>query len=124
MYLVVTLPVVMRQYIAGPMVTTRITEYRHADEFDMSELFVQISGYVIDATVDPGQTVAEAWVQLEASDGTAIKTTTTNNLGQYTFARLQPGTYRLRWRVAGKAEPAPRTIKVPSPTGEYDLKFE
>ncbi|MEJ2660423.1 MAG: Pvc16 family protein [Desulfobacteraceae bacterium] len=123
-YLVVTLPVVMNQYIAGPMVTTRITEYRHADAFDTCESFIQICGCVMDATVDPVLPIAGAWVQLEANDGTAIKTTATNHLGQYTFARLQPGTYRLRWRAIGRAEPAPRVIEVPSPTGAYDLKFE
>jgi hypothetical protein len=106
------------------MVTTRITEFRHAGEMDTSDQFVQIGGYVLDATVDPVQPIANAWVQLESPGGTVIKTTKSNEHGQYIFDRLQPGAYQLRWRTAGKAEPAIRDIEVPSPTGEYDLIFE
>jgi hypothetical protein len=122
--LVVTLPVVLDGSAAGPMVTTRITEFRHAGEMDTSDQFVQIGGYVLDATVDPVQPIANAWVQLESPGGTVIKTTKSNEHGQYIFDRLQPGAYQLRWRTAGKAEPAIRDIEVPSPTGEYDLIFE
>lgn len=123
-YLIVSLPVELMKEVAGPIVTTRITEFRQVDEIDSTEQFIDIAGYVLDITVNPVQMIAEAWVQLEATDGTAIKTTTTNNLGQYNFSKLRPGRYQLRWRAADKAESAPRVVDIPSPTGEYDLKFE
>jgi hypothetical protein len=78
---------------------------------------------VLDATVNPAQPVASAWVQLETSAGIPVQTTQTNGLGRFTFERLHPNSYRLRWRATGFTEPPPRPIEVPSPTGEYDLRF-
>ena len=49
-YLVVTLPVALLTEIAGPMVTTRIIEYRISDRPDTAEVWIQIGGHVLDAT--------------------------------------------------------------------------
>jgi hypothetical protein len=126
-YLVVTVPVILQTEIAGPMVTTRITEYRQTGKPETAEVWVQIGGHVLDAT-NPLQDgspapVTGAWVRLEGSGGGPLQTTTTNDLGRFTFGQLQPGAYQLRWRAAGHPEPAPRLIQVPSPSGEYDLIF-
>lgn len=123
-YLIVTLPVEYSREIAGPMVTTRITEYRRSDHPDTAETFIKIGGHVLDATVDPPLPLANAWVQLESVGGEAMHTTRTDARGRFTFDRLQAGSYQLRWRAGDRPEPPPRAIEVPSPTGEYDLRFE
>jgi hypothetical protein len=123
-YLVVTLPVLFPTQEVGAMVTTRITEYRQRGRPDTAEVWIEIGGRVLDATVDPPFPLAGAWVQLETTGGEALQTTKTNALGRYSFGRLLPGLYQLRWRAGAHPEPVPRSIGVPSPTGEYDLRFE
>lgn len=123
-YLIVTLPVALLQVSASPMVTTRITEYRRVNQLGEADVWIQIGGHVLDATVDPPVPLVNAWVQLENTDGDPLQTTLTDALGRFTFERLQPGdNYQLRWRAGARPEPAPRPITIPSPTGEYDLQF-
>ena len=122
-YLIVTLPVAMPTEVAGPMVTTRITEYRQRGKPETAEVWIQIGGHVLDTTGATPVPVAGAWVQLETPAGQPLQTATTNDLGRFTFNKLRPGPYVLRWRAGAFAEPAPRPIEVPSPSGEYDLKF-
>lgn len=122
-YLLITLPVILSEQFAGPMVTTRITEYRQTDKPETAETWIQIGGHVMDATVAPPVSTKGAWVQLETTMGEPIQNTTTDDQGRFTFINLKAGTYQLRWRAVGKADPPPRTIQIPSPTGEYDLKF-
>jgi hypothetical protein len=110
--------------IAGPMVTTRLIEYRQMGKPETAEIWIQIGGHVLDATVNPVLPMVDAWVQLETTGGVALQTTKTNQLGRFTFERLQPGPYQLRWRGGTHSEPPPRAIEIPSPTGEYDLRFE
>ena len=123
-HLVVTLPVVLLTEIAGPMVTTRITEYRYSGHPQTAEVWIQIGGHVLDATVDPPAPVANAWVRLETPAGDPLQTATTSELGRFTFGRLRPGDYQLNWRAEGFPLPAgPRAITVPSPSGDYDLSL-
>jgi hypothetical protein len=123
-HMIVTLPVIRRVEIAGPMVTTRLIEYRQMGKPETAEIWIQIGGHVLDATVNPVLPMVDAWVQLETTGGVALQTTKTNQLGRFTFERLQPGPYQLRWRGGTHSEPPPRAIEIPSPTGEYDLRFE
>lgn len=121
-HLIVTIPVLLLTEFAGPMVTTRITEYRRTDQPETADIWIQIGGHVLDTTVNPSTPVAGAWVQLQTTDGDPLQTTTTNALGQFTLLRLQAGQYQLLWRADGYPIPAsPRIINIPSPTGEYDL---
>ena len=122
-YLIVTLPIELIREIAGPMVTTRITEYRQAGIDGTTDVLYKIGGHVLDATVNPPLPLAGAWVQIETAVGDPIRNTTTDARGRFTFDRLQAGNYQLRWRAGARPEPAPRAIQVPSPTGEYDLRF-
>jgi hypothetical protein len=130
-YAVVTLPIALVRMVAGPMVTTLITQHRYTDvpnpyldEPEPLDIWVQIGGYVLDATVNPTVPLANAWVQLEESGGDPIQTKMTDELGRFQFEGLHPGGYQLRWRASDRDEPAPRPIQVPSPSGEYDLRFE
>jgi hypothetical protein len=118
-YLVVTLPVILRTEIAGPMVTTRITEYRQTGQPETAEVWLQIGGTV---TAPGGEAVPEAWIALETPAGEQLQTTETNELGRFTFGDLQMGHYTLRVRVPGFAE-ALRPIDVPSPDGSYDVQL-
>jgi hypothetical protein len=121
----VTIPVILLAERASPIVTTRITEYRQTGKPETAEVWIQIGGHVLDATNLPpdGAPSPEtgAWVRLEDPQGTALQTMETNETGRFTFGRLRPGAYKLRWRATGHPEPEPRPIAVPSNSGEYDL---
>lgn len=128
-YLQVTLPVALPTEIAGPLVTTRITEYRQSGRPETAELWIQIGGTVFDASVDPPRAVPRAWVRLEtetgnlAVEGATLQTSETNELGRFTFGGLTPGRYRLRTRARDLGERVRLDVVVPSPTGEYDVRF-
>jgi hypothetical protein len=126
-YLVVTLPVVLRTEFAGPMVTTRITEYRQFGKPETAKTWIQIGGHVLDAINlqddEPPKPVRGAWVAMEITPGEPEQTTNTDRDGRFTFADLQEASYQIRVRAAGLGEIV-RAIDVPSPTGEYDLAFE
>lgn len=121
-YLVVTLPIALQKEIAGPLVTTRITEYRQSGKPETAEVWIQIGGTVLDISVNPPTPVAKSWVRLETATGTPLQTTETDELGRYMFVSLRPGSYRLRYSAASFGEKL-RAVDVPSPTGEYDLRF-
>lgn len=125
LYLVVTVPVELMREVSGPMVTTRITEYRQSGKPETAEVWIQIGGHVINAKVNPSIPVSGAWVQLETLTGERLQTTETNELGRFTFNSVQAGRYQLRTRAVGLGELTPsRKIDIPSPTGEYDLIFK
>ncbi len=123
-HLAVTLPVVLRTEVAGPMVTTRVTSYPISNKPETVEVEIQIGGRVFNAGAVPPAPLAGAWVQIQSAAGDPLQETISNGLGQFTFLGLRPGNYRLAWRAPGFALPAgPRSIQVPSPTGEYDLSL-
>ena len=125
-HLIVTLPVILDVRIEGPLVTTRITEYRHRHTSDISNMWLQISGTVMDNLhLNPDgspRPAAGAWVRLESPSGESLQTTESDAVGRFTFARLRAGSYRLRARATGLGEIL-RDIEVPSPSGEYDVTF-
>ena len=122
-YLIVTLPVAQRTRLAGPMVTTKITEYRLAGSAAKGEVWIQIGGHVLDARGAKSVVIAGAWVELATLGDERLRTTDTDDDGRFAFADLQPGRYRLRARATGFGQTLPRDVDVPSPTGEYDLRF-
>lgn len=123
-YLVVTLPVAFDAHVAGPIVTTRIMDAGLADDRDVSDIRVQIAGRVLDATGATPEAVANAWVQLLDAGGETLQVAHTDAVGRFTFDGLSPGEYQLNWRARGFAVPAaPRVVRVPSSSGEYDLRF-
>ncbi|HEY8550339.1 MAG TPA: Pvc16 family protein [Vicinamibacterales bacterium] len=115
-HLTVTLPLVYDQQIEGPMVTTRITEYRQTGRPETAQVWVQIGGHV--RTGAPPQPIAGAFVQLETAANAALQATDTDTNGRFTFADLVPGAYVLRIRARGVGE-VTRNIQVPS-DGGYD----
>jgi len=123
-YLIVTLPVVLDTEIVGPMVTTRITEYRHLGRSETAETWIQIGGHVLDTTnplLDGSpSSVVGAWVRLEDTGGTPLQTTETNTEGRFTFSGLKQDNYTLRVRAPGFTEKN-QPIEVPSISGNYDI---
>jgi hypothetical protein len=121
-FFVVTLPVAKRTMIAGPMVTTRITEYRHTGRPETAEVWIQIGGHVLDTTVAPATPVAHARVQLADAGGQLLQEVDSDTAGRFTFGDLRAGSYQLEARATG-FNAVTRNIEVPSPTGEYDLRL-
>jgi hypothetical protein len=119
-YLIVTLPIALVLEISGPMVTTRITEYRIKEGLGVPDIWIQIGGHVL--TGVPASPVEGAWVQLQDLAGTSMGTVTTKADGRFTFGRLREGSYNLRVRAQGFAE-VTRNITVPAPTGNYNVQL-
>jgi len=120
-YLIVTAPVFLETRFAGAEVTTVTTEYEVNGGGD-SEILIQIGGVVRDRKANPIE-VANAWVELTDSAGSRLATTRTNSSGEFTFARLAPGSYHLQARTPGHRRPAEDDVVVPSESGRYDLEF-
>ena len=121
--LIVTLPVTQPPIDAGPLVTTRITDYRPLATVGGFDVWAEIGGTVYDATVTPPAPVPEASVSIVDTTGVRLAATVTNSRGRFIFNMLRPGSYQLFFSATGKAAPPPRSITVPSPTGEYNLQF-
>jgi len=126
LYLIVTVPVALALQVAGPMVTTRITEYRITGHPETGEVWIDIGGHVRDTTNPlPDGTPAPvdgAWVELLTPGGDRLQLTRTNALGRFTFKDLQRGQYQIHVSAIGLGELL-RVVDVPSQTGEYDMQF-
>jgi Pvc16 N-terminal domain len=120
-WLVVTLPVVYGAQFAGPMVSTRIAEFRMSEHPETAEVWIQIGGQVFDAA-NPPALVSGAWVRLMTPTDEPLQITQTNDLGRFTFNGLRAGNFRLRYQAPGLTEKF-RDVEIPSPSGEYDLQF-
>jgi hypothetical protein len=121
--LTVTLPVTQPVIAAGPMVTTRITEYSLSSGSGGIEMWAEIGGTVYDATVVPSVPVPGVWVAIVDTTGSQLAATTTDSQGRFIFNLLRPGNYQLRFAISNRPAAPPRNITVPSPTGEYNLQF-
>ena len=119
-HLTVTLPLVFDQQVEGPLVTTRITEYRQMGRPETAQTWIQIGGHVRSGA--PPQPVDAAFVQLETPGNVPLQTTTTGSDGRFTFADLAAGPYVLRIRARGFAE-VTRNVQVPSAAGGYDQEI-
>jgi Pvc16 N-terminal domain/Carboxypeptidase regulatory-like domain len=126
-YFLVTVPVVRSEQPGGGLVTTRIARYFPTvtpAPGQPAEGRIQILGHVVDAVhpLPDGSPapVTGGLVMIGSTGGVTFQTTTSDDRGRFTFARLQPGTYRLRVSAAGLGEVG-RDVQVPSE--EYDLRF-
>jgi hypothetical protein len=122
-HLVVTVPVPFPPEVAATPVTTRVARYWTAGGQGGTEVRIAIGGRVLDATQTPAVALPGAWVRIERAGGEPLATTRTDASGRFVFGDLAPGDYQLRWRAGPRPEPNPRPVTVPSPTGDYDLKF-
>jgi hypothetical protein len=116
--LIVTVPIQPTTEFAGTEVTTLLAEYRPGFGSEGAETLIDIGGHVLAA----GAAVPGAWVRLESVSGDLLDTATTDGRGRFRFARLEAQTYVFRAGATG-AGSAERTVPVPSPTGDYDLRL-
>jgi hypothetical protein len=123
-YLVVTLPLARVSEVAGPPVTTMMTDYRATGVATMAAIATEIGGEVRRAAA-PGVTtpVAEAWVRIETLAGVTVQLVRTGADGRFRLGTQRPGTYRLVARAVGLTPDQQRVVTIPSETGEYDLVF-
>ena len=115
LWVIVTVPVMLRTQISSPLVTTRIIEFRQGHEPDTAEVFVQIAGTVTQATA----AVEHAVIGIER-DAVVLQSVDTGPDGRFTFAGLRPAPHVLRVEAPG----VPRfsvPITVPDPHGSYDI---
>jgi hypothetical protein len=117
-YFVATLPVVLHQELLGPMVTTRVIEYRQQNSTAAGEIDIEIGGTVLSA----GSGVAGAWVRIEDLAANPIAVATSDTMGRFIFGGLKQGSYVLRVRAQGFSETT-RTVDVPSANGNYDVQL-
>lgn len=89
--LILTLPVTQPVIQAGPMVTTRITEYRISTSVGGVEMWAEIGGTVFDATVVPPVEMPGVWVAIEDISGLQLATTTTDSQGRFILICCAPG---------------------------------
>jgi hypothetical protein len=120
---VLTLPVILPVIELAPMVTTRITEYPVASGTGEVEIWAEIGGTVYNAKAIPPVPIAGAWVAILDSIGSQLSNTVTDGNGRFIFNQLRPGNYQLQCIAPGFSAIPPRSITVPSPTGEYNLQF-
>jgi hypothetical protein len=121
--LVVTLPVLLPRFDYGPPVTTALAEVG-VNGGTAVDQFVAIGGRVLDATgIGDPVAVAGAWVAVETTAGHRIDTTETDADGRFRLGGLSTGTYALRALATGLGSIQRSPVDVPSPTGEYDLRF-
>jgi hypothetical protein len=123
LYLVITLPLALRSKVAGPPVTTRAAGFGRADQPGVGEVLYQVAGTVWDVTGVTPSPVADAWIRLLDDNGRPLRSLRTGSDGRFRFDGLIAGPYQLEWRATGFPPPAAQPITVPSPTGEYDLRF-
>jgi hypothetical protein len=123
-YLVVTLPLARVSEVAGPPVTTMMTDYRLTGVATSSAIWTEIGGEVR-RTVAPGVTapLADAWVRIETLAGVTLQLGRSDADGRFRFGMQRPGTYRLVARAVGLTPDRQRVVTIPSDTGEYDLVF-
>jgi hypothetical protein len=118
-YFIVTVPVSLESFVAGPLVTTRITVYAPTTSAS-GDTWIDIGGTLRDVGGSP---VASASVALESTTSTPVQAGTSDARGRFRFGGLRPGDYQLRARAAGQGEVV-GAITVPSTTGLYDLQFQ
>jgi len=126
-YLILKAPVVLEAAVAGHPVRTRMMRSFAtvgAGPDEPADNLIAIGGEVRDAANPlPDGTPAPiggALVLIGTVAGVTYDTTTSDDLGRFTFGGLSPGTYRLRASVTGRGE-VMRDVAVPS--SEYDLTF-
>ena len=122
--LTVTIPVLPGYAdVLMPPVTTVATESLQAQAPFDSETWFTIGGRVLTGAGDTP--VGAAWVQitgLDPGNNQVNRRVLSRADGTFMFERLRAGNYHLRAVAAGFGDIG-RNVNIPSPTGEYDLRF-
>jgi hypothetical protein len=117
LWFTVTVPVAMTRQIAGPLVTTRIIEFRQGSNPATAERWLQIGGTVTDAAGHPVSNVA---VKITSGPNATVGSTTTGDDGRFTVGALHVDGYDITATKPGVGAAEDNTA-IPSPAGGYDL---
>jgi len=121
-YVVVTVPIIPAATPAGPMVTTVLADTRQREVAVTAAVLVTIGGIVTTVVLGQIKAVESAWVELLDASGThRLQLARTGADGRFTFVSVRPDSYQLRASSTTLGVAPPRSIDVPSPSGEYDL---
>jgi len=118
-FYIVTVPVAMTQQLAGPLVTTRIIEFRQDGDPSSAEQWLQIGGTVTDPA---GAPVAGAVVTITGTGGRVIDAVATGADGRFTVGALHTDGYAIHAAKPGVGT-ADKTAALPGRSGDYDLKL-
>ncbi len=120
--LIVTLPVLAPHPAGGPPVTTALAAVG-VNGGGAADQLVAIGGRLLDAR-GPGAAVAVPGARVTIGTAGAPPTDVTDTAadGRFRLGRLRPGRYTLGAFAAGLGSVG-QPIDVPSPTGDYDLRF-
>lgn len=122
-YAVVTVALKESPVRAGAIVTTTITNVLQRGAPGSVETRFHIGGVVGDAA-NPPQPVPGAWVELLDNTGIVrVQLTRADGAGRFVFADVALGSYGLRATSHPQGTTPIRSITVPEPTGNYDLRF-
>jgi hypothetical protein len=114
----VTLPVVLPHQVAGPLVTTRIVEFRQGSDPSTAEQWLQIAGTVPKIVGGKVENVGDAVVTVSGAGGRVVGTATTSGDGRFSVGALQPEGYNVRAVKSPLSETKP--VALPGRTGDYD----
>jgi hypothetical protein len=124
--LTVTVPVVLDEPdFESPAVTTLSVDLRQRHAPDTTQARLSIGGRILAGL--EAIPVGGAWVELRGLNPPAIQKVSrrlvTRDDGRFLFARIASGHYQIRAVAPGLGEAPPRDVDVPSPSGEYDVRF-
>lgn len=114
---VLTVPVALSRQLAGPLVTTRIIEFRQDGDPTSAEQWLQIGGTVTDAS---GAAVDGAVVTITGAGGRVIDAVSTAADGRFSVGALHASSYAIHAAKPGVGT-ADQTAALPGRTGDYDL---
>ena len=114
----VTLPVFLPNKVAGPLVTTRIIEFKQGFDGAAAEQWLQIAGTVTDAEGKPAD---GAVVTVQGASGEVVGTASAGADGRFSVGGLQRDGYEIVGRKGALI--AKKTPTLPGRTGDYDLKL-
>jgi hypothetical protein len=113
----VTVPVAMPHHVAGPLVTTRIIEFRQDGDPATAEQWLQVGGTVTDAA---GKPVDGAVVTVSGSVGQVIGAVKTTADGRFSVGGLHADGYAIH-AAKPSVGTADTTAALPGRSGDYDL---
>ncbi|SEB02403.1 MULTISPECIES: Pvc16 family protein [unclassified Mycobacterium] len=114
----VTVPVDLPHTLAGPLVTTRIIEFKQGFDGGAAEQWLQIAGTV---RLPDGTPVDGAVVTVNGASGAAVGSASTGADGRFSVGGLQPDGYEILGRKGALNDR--KTPTLPGRTGDYDLKL-
>jgi hypothetical protein len=115
---IVTISIDLKQSVTGPMVISKITDYRQRKKDGTVERIIQIGGRITDAA-NTTKGISGATVKIDQLK----KATTTDSEGYFSILQIPPGNYHIRANADGYDEEV-RLFTIPASDGSnYDISL-